>query len=426
MHYAKYERLLKQTMGLDAASIGSSSIARAVRQRASACQLDEADAYWELVRDSATELQALIEAVVVPETWFFRDREAFAALARLAREDWLPSNPHGCLRLLSLPCSSGEEPYSMSIALLDTGFPAGRFRIDAVDISAAALARARQAVYGKNSFRGVERGFRERHFEAAGDAWRLSDAVRGQVHFQQRNLLAADFLPGTAIYDMIFCRNLLIYFDRATQDRAIGVLQRLLARKGVVFVAPCETGLMLDHDFVSANVAQAFAFRKFAGRSPATPTARAPPSTAQQPRARRGIVSASSIPARTPENPAGPQAGASRTATAAEPAARPDLEMHEASRLADQGHLGEASNCCAEHLRKHGPSAQAFHLLGLIRAAAGNATEARQYYRKALYLDQNHHATLVHLALLLEQQGDPASALVLRNRGLRLPQDSAK
>ncbi len=103
-------------------------------------------AYWERVRGSRAELQALIEAVVVPETWFFRDREAFAALARLAREEWLPSAPQtGCCRLLSLPCSTGEEPYSMAMALLDAGVPADRFRIDAVDISAAALAQAERA-----------------------------------------------------------------------------------------------------------------------------------------------------------------------------------------------------------------------------------------------------------------------------------------
>lgn len=84
MVHAEFEGLLKQTMGLNAASIGSAAIERAVQVRLSACALDDARAYWELVRASTTELQALIETVVVPETWFFRDREAFAALAHIA------------------------------------------------------------------------------------------------------------------------------------------------------------------------------------------------------------------------------------------------------------------------------------------------------------------------------------------------------
>src|SRR5207249_345639 len=214
-------------------------------KRLLACELQETHAYWERVRASEAELQELIEAVVVPETWFFRDREAFAALALTVYEDWLGAHPEDDLRLLSLPSSTGEEPYSMAMALLDAGFPANRFRVDAVDISARALARAGHAVYGKNSFRGNELGFRDRHFEATTHGYRLSDAVRRQVQFQQGNLLAAGFLPGVESYDVIFCRNVLIYFDRAAQDRALTVLVRLLTPKGVLFVAPSETGLLI-------------------------------------------------------------------------------------------------------------------------------------------------------------------------------------
>ena len=93
MGIADFENLLKASMGLNVASIGSAAIARAVQERLAACDLADPHAYWERVRGSGTELQALIEAVVVPETWFFRDRESFAALARLAHEEWLPTHP---------------------------------------------------------------------------------------------------------------------------------------------------------------------------------------------------------------------------------------------------------------------------------------------------------------------------------------------
>ena len=108
MSYAEFESLLKQTMGLDAASIGSAAVERAVQARMSVCATDNLPGYWELVRTSAAEQQELIEAVVVPETWFFRDREAFAALARIVHDEWLPAHPQGTLRLLSMPSSSGE------------------------------------------------------------------------------------------------------------------------------------------------------------------------------------------------------------------------------------------------------------------------------------------------------------------------------
>src|SRR6267378_3564771 len=100
-----FENLLKVSMGLNAGSIGPSAIERAVQERVAACNLGDSQAYWQLLGASDTELQELIEAVVVPETWFFRDRESLAALARLVHEEWLRSQWDGVLCLLSLPCS---------------------------------------------------------------------------------------------------------------------------------------------------------------------------------------------------------------------------------------------------------------------------------------------------------------------------------
>jgi chemotaxis protein methyltransferase WspC len=100
-------------------------------------------------------------------------------------------------------------------------------------------------------------------------------------------------------------------------------------------------------------------------------------------------------------------------------AAAPDPGMVDAQRLADQGRLAEAALCCEAYVREHGPSPQAFYLLGLMQDAAGNRPEAANFYRKALYLDPNHHETVVHLALLLEKQGDTAGAKILNDRACR-------
>jgi chemotaxis protein methyltransferase WspC len=219
-------------------------------------------------------------------------------------------------------------------------------------------------------------------------------------------------------YDVIFCRNLLIYFDRSTQDRAVGILQRLLTPNGTLFVAPSETGLLLDHDFVSAKIPRTFAFRQSAAGSrkpkPAnvasatglpTPFPRASPVTIRQASAVKPPI-VSFQPPRTDE-PARLHAG-----------------LDEAVRLADQGCLVEAASCCEEHLRRHGPSVKAFYLLGLVRDASGNPTDASNYYRKALYLDPGHHETLVHFAFLVEQQGNSAAAQALRERARRVERHS--
>jgi chemotaxis protein methyltransferase WspC len=418
MALTDFEHLLRASIGLDVGSIGPSSIERAVQERLSACGVRDRHVYWERVRASETELQALIEAVVVPETWFFRDREAFATLASIGHESWLRAPAAGVLRLLSLPSSTGEEPYSMAMALLDAGIPADRFRVDAVDVSAAAIAQAERAVYGRNSFRGQELTFRDRHFEATTLGYRPSDAVRGQVHLRQGNVFAADFLPGLELYDVIFCRNLLIYFDRPTQNRAVGVLQRLLTSNGTLFVAPSETGLLLSHDFVSVKIPLAFAFRK------SVAGAREPKSTRVRSITRLPTPFRLASPAPTGQvhtaNPvAAPSQPIPRTAR---PAAGRPGGLDEAVRLADEGHLVEAASCCEEHLRQHGPSAKAFYLLGLVHDAVGHATDASNYYRKALYLDPEHHETLVHFAFLVEQQGNSSAAQLLRSRARRVEQ----
>lgn len=405
MLHAELESMLQQAMGLDVTSIGSSAIERALTGRMLFCDLNNVSAYLERVRTSGEELQALIEAVIVPETWFFRDREAFVELARVMREEWLPENPEGTLRLLSVPCSTGEEPYSMAMTLLDAGLSPKRYRIDAVDISAQGINYARCAVYRRNSFRGTDFKFRERHFATTALGARLSDAAREAVHFQQANLLADDFLPGSGLYDIIFCRNLLIYFDREAQDRAVEVLERLLRPEGVLFIGPSESGLLLNHGFISGKVPLAFAFRRSGAKDSVNVTVPAKPKL-------RPASDAHKILPSTAANPD----TRTRVSIAAEPPATRESTHAHASRLADEGRLAEAAKACEENLLKYGPSVSSFFLLGLIRAAAGNLAEAREYYRKALYLDRNHHDTLVHLGLLLEKQGDRAGARAIHER----------
>jgi chemotaxis protein methyltransferase WspC len=404
------ENLLTASMGLDVASIGPMAIARAVDERQAACGLRDAGAYWQHLRGSETELQTLIETVVVPETWFFRDSESFAALARLVRDEWVDSQGDNVVRLLSLPCSTGEEPYSMAMALLDAGVPADRFRIDAVDISTRSLALAARGLYGKNSFRTPDLGFREKYFNATTQGYSVKEQVRRQVDFQQGNFFADDLLPGAEIYDAIFCRNVLIYFDRPTQDRAMLVLKRLLKPLGALFVAPAETALPSSHGFASTNVPLAFAFRRVLEGSRAArpdPAHHLPPSL-RQPVARL---------AQAVQPPKGPLPVVARRV--ARPA-KPTEPLEEAARLADQGHFAEAATACEAYMRRHGASATAFYLIGLVRDATGNHAEARIYYRKALYLEPNHGDAQLQLALLMEREGDPEGAQVLRNRARRL------
>ena len=396
------EAVLKETIGLDAASIGHSAVERALQARLRACHETDVQAYIELVRSSAAELQQLIEAIIVPETWFFRDRGAFALLADWATDRRSSSTHPEPLRLLSLPCSTGEEPYSMAMALLDAGIPADGFCVDAIDISVNSLALARRAVYGRNSFRNAQATFRDRYFSAAEVGWQLGDAVRRQVQFRQDNLFAADFLPGAGLYDVIFCRNVLIYFDRAGQDRAIQILRRLLPPTGLLFVAPSETNVISEHGFVSAKIPMAFAFRKDIA-----------PASMPKP-----AMVATTSPVLSPHVAAVVRSDAEAVV---EPAHESTLEQ--AVALANAGHKAEAARLCDLHIKTSGPSAPAYNLIALIRAGGGNAVSAIANYRKSLYLDPNNYEALTHLAFLLQKRGDVPGANTLRARARRIQSD---
>jgi chemotaxis protein methyltransferase WspC len=414
----EFESLLQRKIGLDAASIGAAAIERAVQVRLAACDMADSQAYLHYLRSSKAELQELVEAVVVPETWFFRHREAFATMTRMALDEWLPRHPDGLLRLLSLPCSTGEEPYSMAMALLDSGFPESRFRIDAVDVSVRALALARRAVYGRNAFRGAELGFRDRHFEAVANGHRLSEALRRLVQFEQGSLFDPGLQAGAELSDIVFCRNVLIYFDGETQERALRVLMRLMTTTGLLFVGPSETGLLLRPDFVSVKARMAFAFRR-ASAVPATakpePVHPARRSATRPPPAPSPVARPKPRQPRTSETPP-PPAGVQ--------APSPACALERARRLADQGRLAEAAQHCEDYIRTEAPSAAVFCLLGVIREATEACASAAEAYRKALYLDPNHYEALVHLALFHERQGDAAGARTFNERARRQAQRS--
>ena len=268
MSGADFSGLLKRRIGLDCASIGQAAVLRAVRLRMQAIGEKDEAGYWSYLQASEEEIRQLIEAVVVPETWFFRYPESLSALAQLALRRG------GELRLLSLPCSTGEEPYSIAMALLDAGLPPSAFRIDAVDVSERALEQARIGRYGRNAFRGGEQAFRQRYFSSDGQ---LSRAVMDCVRFVHGNLFDAGLLSALPPYDFVFCRNLLIYFDSATQTRALAVLTRLVRRDGAIFVGPAEASLLTARGHPALPPSRAFAFA--AAPSLAPPASAAPTAT---------------------------------------------------------------------------------------------------------------------------------------------------
>ncbi|WP_191575448.1 CheR family methyltransferase [Achromobacter insolitus] len=420
----EFSGLLKRRMGLDSGSIGQAAVERAVRHRMHAAGVDDEQDYLMRVQAWPDEMQQLIEAVIVPETWFFRYPESQDAMAALARERLFAPGCEGrTLRVLSVPCSSGEEPYSIAMALLDAGVPPHRFHVDALDISVRMVEFAQRAVYGRNSFRGGDLAFRDRHFSEVPDGHQLAARVRGQVRFQPGNLFDPNLLAGAAPYDFVFCRNLLIYFDLATQERAVQVLRRFARDDGVLFVGPAETSLLTGRRLPAVPLARSFAFRaKPAPALAETPAAARAPLSGQGP-----IVHAWTPPRRPVAQTPAPRLPVPHAAIADTPSAPPaaatghaaQTSLREIAALADLGRVRDAMAKCLAHIEIHGASADALHLQGLLLDAEGQSRQAQAAYRKALYLDPNHREALLHLAALVASDGDHEGARRLQARAAR-------
>lgn len=420
----EFSGLLKRRMGLDSGSIGQAAVERAVRHRMHAAGVDDEQDYLMHVQAWPDEMQQLIEAVIVPETWFFRYPESQDAMATLARERLFAPGCEGrTLRVLSVPCSSGEEPYSIAMALLDAGVPPHRFHVDALDISVRMVEFAQRAVYGRNSFRGGDLAFRDRHFSEVPDGHQLAARVRGQVRFQPGNLFDPNLLAGAAPYDFVFCRNLLIYFDMPTQERAVQVLRRFARDDGVLFVGPAETSLLTGRRLPAVPLPRSFAFRAKPAPAPAeTPAAARAPLSSQGP-----IVHAWSPPRRPAAQTPAPRLPLPHAAISDPPPTPPaaptgqaaKTSLREIAALADRGRVHDAMAQCQAHIEIHGASADALHLQGLLLDAEGQSRQAQAAYRKALYLDPNHREALLHLAALVASDGDHEGARRLQARAAR-------
>lgn len=417
--------LLTERIGLDPNSVGPSLIARGLDARKSALGLRDDQEYAQVLHSSGDEFQALIEEVVVPESWFFRDDHPFRFLQDFVRARWLLDPTRPPLRVLSLPCAGGEEPYSIAMSLLELGLLPDRFRVDAVDLSARSLARARQASYGKNSFRGADLSFRDRYFREHEGRYLLDAQVKNTVRLIQGNLLDTRLLAGEPAYDIVFCRNLLIYFTADARRLASATLIRLLARTGVLFLGHAERLDLDGTPLVAAGERGTFAYQ----RSPIRP-ADSPPSLPAPARIKALESPRRAAPAPAPPYRARPEVKQAEpaaripppppTLAATEPGPPADLALLDrAAELADQGLYPEAVRLCEQALRESRPSAQAYFLLGMARQATGDRNAAEDALRKAVYLDAQHDEALLALALLAQRRGDTVSATAYRRRAER-------
>jgi chemotaxis protein methyltransferase WspC len=419
------EDLLVSRIGLDPVSVGRPLILRAAKQRMKELGLTDLDSYERRVRSSEAELQALVEVVVVAESWFFRDERPFEWLRQYVRLQWLVDSLRPPLRVLSLACAGGEEPYSIAMVLEDIGLPARRFEIDAVDISERCLAIARRGVYSLNAFRGAAAHYRARYFQEIPQGFELIPKIRSMVRFHQGSVVEPGLLECARPYHLVFCRNLLIYLADSARAWVLATIDRLLATDGLLVIGHADRldGPGPRAKFRAVGDVGCFTYQRQANGdvSPSSaptqlwrPTAPAAASSGMPP-----STTARRIPAgqsRTISRPGGEKREDRSVRKTIEPA----VHLDEALALANQGRFKDAVAVCEQHLRQEELSAQAYCLLGMICQATGDRHRAEECFQKTVYLDPTIDEALLALALLAERRGDSSAAASFRRRAERM------
>lgn len=244
-----------------------------IKRRLRSLELESYAQYCEYLfgdQGQKDEIVHLLDVVTTNKTDFYREPAHFDFLARKALPDLMARNPAGRdLVIWSAGCSTGEEPYTLSIVLTEYGLmhPGFRFKVLATDLSTTVLEKAHLGVFSSEAVTPVPAGLKKKYFlrgrDSQSNRLRVVPELRKLVEFRHLNFMDADF-GLTEKADVIFCRNVIIYFDRPTQEQILQKLARNLVLDGYIFVGHAEA--LHDMDLPLEPIAPA-AYRKVHGRN---------------------------------------------------------------------------------------------------------------------------------------------------------------
>jgi len=438
--------LLERLLGFRAEPTRAVDVVRALEERLRARACDSAEAYERLLDDRqvrSEETSALADRVTVNETYFLRE----SAQLELVVEELVPrlfERGVEPVRVLSVGCSTGDEPYGLALRLHEAGVERERVEILGVDVSPSVIARARRAQYSDWALRNVAPALRARYFERDGKSHRLIEELRQRVRFEVANLVEDDAMTSHgAPFDIAICRNLLIYLTPEAISDALARLARVLTPDGALLLGHAETQLA-GPCFEVEEARGAFYFRRrSAAQSPAPRARRAVPQRLAaagelgaatgwlEPIARSNarvhalaaLVSPNAEPvaARTSEPPGALDDivelirkerfadALTRIETTASDG-RSERSLLRAAILTNLGRTTDARGAVEVRLELLPRCAFAHYLLGVCRESLLELEEARQSYARAAELDPTFALAHLREGLLARRAGQKEAA----------------
>jgi len=443
----RFRNLVTRRLGLafDDAKLGF--LGEVLRRRLAACG-GTLDGYLATLSSPSAqaEIGALAQELTVPETYFFRNIDQFHVLRERALPDRLAArSSQGPVRILSAGCASGEEALSIAMVAEDVvGLP-GKVAITAVDLNPAILRKAAAGRFSNWAFRETPPDLQQRWFRKEGGEFVVADALLRSVRFAVRNLMDDDAeLWRPQSQDIVFCRNVLMYFPADTARAVVARLSEMLAPGGYLFLGHAETLRGLSQDFHLRHSHGTFYYqrRREAGQERAHPapvagpTVRARAAELEDPdwvaaidrsatrierlakRAPRRAAPKAAVQGRSDFGRAFDLLSRERYAEAitvldacpAEVLDDPDAMLLRAALLAHSGRLALAEAACRRLLEVDEMSAGAHHILALCREGSGDTAGAAEQDRMAAHLDPAFAMPRLRLGQRARRGGDLETA----------------
>jgi chemotaxis protein methyltransferase CheR len=423
--------LLKERVGLHIRQDGHSALKIALAARLDELEAATPDvaAYLEVLRSAAgdEELRRLLPLVTVGKTSFFRDGRQFRALEALLPA--LIQRARGGGRPLSIwsaGCATGEEPYSIAMTAAEAGADPEHVEILATDVNPEAVAFAAHGAYDARRVRDVPEALRERHFDRDGDRFRVRPQLRRYLAaIRPHNLVSAVFPRSEdGGWDVIFCRNVIIYFDTPTTQQVLTQFHNALSPGGYLFLGYSESLFRLFEGFELTEVAGAFLYRRPEVGSRMTPPPGRPRSLPSSPPPVRHLDVRPPPPrAVAAGDAARPREARAPTPPRGSPPLAPQEFIDGAVALFAEGRFGAARELLERMLDVRGEDLSVRLTLANLYGVLRQPDKARDCYAAALQLEPLSAEAHLFFGIHLLSQGDADAGALELSRALFLDPD---
>ena len=213
--------------------------------------------YLVLLKTDRNVLEDFISKITVNETYFYREFRQLEAFGEIIKK-----YDGKRARVLSIPSSTGEEPYTLAIVVLELLEDPHAIHIVGVDIDKNAISKAKEGIYSERSVSRLPEPYLRKYFINLNGKWKIKDVVKRMVRFYVGNILDRDFMKSLGKFEVVFCRNLLIYFDEASRRKAVEHLYMVLENGGYLFLGSAESLSKVSPIFRPVRVKDAIAYVK--------------------------------------------------------------------------------------------------------------------------------------------------------------------